>query len=180
LVSIQYWSSNRSANVRKADQTTLSDGGRDRINAELARLRKRREHLLTGLVSDEDTVGDSGDAADEIQQAEDVAFVDKQIAKLEGLLHGSGSANTPTGLLPDGAQVTLQLADGRVTTMRVISDVAEIPESPEAGQEDETLSADSPLGLALAGHQPGDTVSYETPQGPQRVQLLSVRLPPQQ
>jgi hypothetical protein len=37
--------------------TTLSDGGRDRINAELARLRKRREHLLTGLVSDEDTVG---------------------------------------------------------------------------------------------------------------------------
>src|ERR1700756_5662977 len=41
-----YGSSNRSANVRKADQTTLSDGGRDRINAELARLRKRREHLL--------------------------------------------------------------------------------------------------------------------------------------
>ena len=180
MVSIQYRSSNRSANVRKADQTTLSDGGRDRINAELARLRKRREHLLTGLVSDEDTVGNSGDAADEIQQAEDVAFVDKQIAKLEGLLHGSGSANTPTGLLPDGAQVTLRLPDGGVTTMRVISDVAEIPESPEAGQEDETLSADSPLGSALAGHQPGDTVSYETPQGPQRVQLLSVKLPPQQ
>jgi transcription elongation factor GreA len=34
--------------------------------------------------------------------------------------------------------------------------------------------------LALAGHQPGDTVSYETPQGPQRIQLLSVKLPPQQ
>jgi transcription elongation GreA/GreB family factor len=62
----------------------------------------------------------------------------------------------------------------------VISDVAEIPESPEAGQEDETMSPDSPLGLALAGHQPGDPVSYETPQGPQRVQLLSVKLPPQQ
>ena len=55
-----------------------------------------------------------------------------------------------------------------------------IPGSPEAGHGDETLSADSPLGLALAGHQPGDTVSYETPQGPQRVQLLSVKLPPQQ
>jgi transcription elongation GreA/GreB family factor len=64
--------------------------------------------------------------------------------------------------------------------MRVISDVAEIPESREAGQEDETLSADSPLGLALVGRQPGDTVSYETPPGPQRVQLLSVKLPPQQ
>jgi hypothetical protein len=52
--------------------------------------------------------------------------------------------------------------------------------SPEADQEDETLSPDSPLALALAGHQPGDTVSYEPPQGPQRVQLLSVKLPPQQ
>jgi transcription elongation GreA/GreB family factor len=167
--------------VRKADQTTLSDGAQDRINAELARLRKRREQLLAGLVSDEDTVGDSGDAADEIQQAEGVAFVDEQIAKLEGLLHGSGSANTLTGLLPDGAQVTLRLADGAVTTMRVISNVAEIPESTEAGQqEDETLSAHSPLGLALAAHQPGDTVSYETPQGQQRVELLTVKLPPQQ
>ena len=131
-------------------------------------------------MSDEDTVGDSGDAADEIQQAQDVAFVDKQIAKLEGLLHRSGSANTPMELLPDGAQVTLRLAYGGVTTMRVISDVAEIPGSPEASQEGETLSADSPLGLALAGHQPGDAVSYETPQGPQRVQLLSVKLPAQQ
>jgi len=169
-----------SANVRKADQTTLSDGGRDRINAELTRLKKRREHLLTGLVSDEDTVGDSGDAADEIQQAEDVGFVDSRSPSWRASYMAAGSANTPTGLLPDGAQVTLRLADGGVTTMRVISDVAEIPESPEAGQEDETLSADSPLGLALAGHQPGDTASYETPQGPQRVQLLSVKLPPQQ
>jgi transcription elongation GreA/GreB family factor len=108
-----------------------------RINAELARLRKRREHLLTGLVRDEDTVGNSGDAADEVQQAQDVAFVDKQIAKLDDLLHGSGSANTPMRLLPDGARVTLRLADGGVTTMRVISDVAEIPESQEAGHEDE-------------------------------------------
>ena len=65
--------------------------------------------------------------------------------------------------------------------MRVISNVAEIPESTEAGQqEDETLSAHSPLGLALAAHQPGDTVSYETPQGQQRVELLTVKLPPQQ
>ncbi len=64
--------------------------------------------------------------------------------------------------------------------MRVISDVAEIPESPGDDQEYETLSADSPLGLALAGQQSGDTVSYETPQGPQSVQLLSVRLPRQQ
>jgi transcription elongation GreA/GreB family factor len=62
----------------------------------------------------------------------------------------------------------------------VISVVDEIPEGPEVGEKDEMLTADSPLGLALAGHQPGDTVTYSTPQGEQHVKLLSVNLPPQQ
>jgi transcription elongation GreA/GreB family factor len=146
----------------------------------LARLRQRRERSLAGLESDEDTVGDRGDAADEVQQAEEVAFVDGRIAELEGLLLGGGSGNTATGLLPDGAAVTLRFPDGDVTTMRVISVVDEIPEGPEVGQEDETLTADSPLGRALAGHQPGDTVTYSTPQGEHHVELLSVNLPPQQ
>lgn len=146
----------------------------------MAQLRQRRERSLAGLESDEDTVGDRGDAADEIQQAEEVAFVDGRIAELEALLLGGGSGNTATGLLPDGAAVTLRFPDGDVTTMRVISVVDEIPEGPEVGQKDETLTADSPLGLALAGHQPGDTVTYSTPQGEQHVKLLSVNLPPQQ
>lgn len=38
-------------------------------------------------------------------------------------------------------------------------------------------TARSPLGQALAGHQPGDTVTYSTPQGPNQVQLLAVKLP---
>jgi transcription elongation factor GreA len=85
----------------------------------LARLRQRRERSLAGLESDEDTVGDRGDAADEIQRAEEVAFVDGRIAELEALLLGGGSGNTATGLLPDGAAVTLWFPDGDVTTMRV-------------------------------------------------------------
>jgi transcription elongation GreA/GreB family factor len=117
----------------------------------LARLRQRRERSLAGLESDEDTVGDRGDAAVEIQQAEEVAFVDGRIAELEALLLGGGSGNTATGLLPDGAAVTLRFPDGDVTTMRVISVVDEIPEGPEVGQEDETLTADSPLGRPLPG-----------------------------
>ena len=159
--------------------TTLSNEGRDRIAAELARLRQRREGLLAGLRSDEDTVGDHGDAADEIQLAEEVALIDDQIAELEGLLLSGGSGNTAAGLLPDGAEVTLRFPDGEVTTMRVISVVAEIPESFQDGSEDETLTADSPLGLALVGHQPGDTIAYSTPQGEQRVELVSVNLPAQ-
>jgi transcription elongation factor GreA len=145
----------------------------------LARLRQRREGLLAGLQSDEDTVGDRGDAADEIQLAEEVALVDDQIAELEGLLLSGGSGNTQAGLLPDGAEVTLRFPDGEVRTMRVISVVAEISEAFRDGSETETLTADSPLGLALVGHQPGESLTYSTPQGEQRVELVSVNLPAQ-
>lgn len=151
---------------------TLSDEGRARIAAELAQLRQRRDRLLAGLQSDEDTVGDRGDAADEIQQAEEVAFVNDRIAVLQELLLGGGPPSTAPGL-PNGTEVTLRFPDGEVTTMRVISVVEEIP----VGQH-ETLTTESPLGLALAQHRPGDTVTYSTPAGQQSVELLSVKLPP--
>jgi transcription elongation GreA/GreB family factor len=57
--------------------------------------------------------------------------------------------------------------------MHVISVVEETP----IGGEAETLTAGSPLGLALAGRQAGDTVTYTTPQGEIRVELLDVKYP---
>jgi transcription elongation GreA/GreB family factor len=136
----------------------------------LAALKKRRERLLAGLVSDEDSVGDRGDAADEIQQAEEVAFLDGRIADLEAVL--CGAETSTAGLLPDGTEVTLRFPDGEVTTMRVVAVVAQI-----ASGDDASLTADSPLGIALARHKPGDTLSYATPQGEQSVELLSVKPP---
>ena len=125
------------------------------------------------LEPDEDTVGDRGDAADEIQLAEELGFVDRRISELEATLQGGASAPSAAGALPDGAEVTVKLPDGQVVTMRVISVVEQIP----AHEVDETLTADSPLGLALAGHQPGDVVSYATPHGQEQVELLAIRLP---
>jgi transcription elongation factor GreA len=55
----------------------------------------------------------------------------------------------------------------------VISVIEETP----IGREAETLTAGSPLGLALAGRQAGDTVTYTTPQGENQVELLDVKYP---
>ena len=57
--------------------------------------------------------------------------------------------------------------------MQVISIVEETP----IGREGETLTARSPLGQALAGRKPGDTVTYSTPQGENQVELLAVKRP---
>ena len=142
-----------------------------RLEAELAELRRRREQLHAELQADAESVGDRGDAADALQRAEDLGGLDEQISRLTWLLAGGNA--TVEGQLPNGTQVKLRWPDGEETAMRVVNFIEETP----AGEEDSTLTADSPLGLALYGHKAGDTITYRTPRGEQTVTLLSIKQP---
>ena len=57
--------------------------------------------------------------------------------------------------------------------MRVVNYIEQTP----AGAEDTTLTADSPLGLALVGHKSGDRITYQTSRGELQVALLAIELP---
>lgn len=144
---------------------------RERLEAELAELRRRRDQLRSDLQGDAETVGDRGDAAEALQRAEDLAGVEEQIGRVSWLLAG-GNAAVP-GQLPNGTQVTLRWPDGEEATMRVVNFIEETP----AGAEDTTLTADSPLGLALFGRAAGETVTYRTPRGELQVELLAIEQP---
>lgn len=160
--------------VSKQDESTgLADEARGRVAAELTRLRERRDQLEIEVENDRGMVGDHGDAADAIQRADELADLDDRINQLDRLLLAGPSRVPNDGTLPAGTEVTLRFADGAVVTMLVISVIEQTP----LGREAETLTARSPLGLALAGHQPGDTVTYSTPQGQNQVELLEVKLP---
>lgn len=155
------------------ESAKLSDEARERIAAELARLRQRHDRLEAERDNDRGTVGDHGDAAYAIQRADELAVLDDRINELEWLLRTGTAPSNGGDTLPNGTEVTLRFPDGVVTTMQVVSMVEATP----AGREAETLTAASPLGLALAGHRPGDTVSYATPQGEYHVELLDVKFP---
>ena len=142
-----------------------------RLEAELAELRRRREQLHAELQADADAVGDRGDAAEALQRAEDLAGLDEQIGRLTWLLAGGNA--TVEGQLPNGTEVRLRFADGEEARMRVVNFIEETP----AGAEDTTLTADSPLGLALYGHKAGETITYLTPRGEQQVTLLAIKTP---
>lgn len=144
---------------------------RARLESELADLKKRRDQLRSELQGDAESVGDRGDAAESLQRAEDLAGVEEQISRLTWRLAGGNA--TVDGQLPNGTEVKLRWPDGEEVKMRVVNFVEETP----AGAEDTTLTADSPLGLALYGHQAGDTVSYRTPRGELQVTLLSIKEP---
>jgi transcription elongation factor GreA len=159
--------------VSEHDESTgLADEARDRIAAELARLRQRRDRLEIEVENDRGMVGDHGDAADAIQRADELAALDERINELDRVLR-AGPVSDDGATLPPGTEVTLRFADGSVVTMLVISIVEQTP----IGREAETLTAGSPLGRALAGHQPGDKVTYSTPQGENQVELLDVKFP---
>ena len=151
--------------------TNFAEQERARLESELADLRRRRDQLRADMVGDADTVGDRGDAADALQRAEDLGGVEEQIGRLTWLLAGGNT--TVEGQLPNGTKVKLRWPDGEETAMRVVNFIEETP----AGEEDTTLTADSPLGLALYGHKAGDTITYRTPRGEQTVTLLSIKRP---
>ena len=123
------------------------------------------------LEGDADTVGDRGDAADALQRSEDLAGIDEQINRLTWLLAG-GNADAP-GQLPNGTEVTVRFPGDEPVRMRIIHFLEETP----PGEEDTTLTSDSPLGLALFGRRAGETVTYSTPRGELQVELLAIDIP---
>ncbi len=151
--------------------TNFAEQERARLETELAELKRRRDQLRSDLQGDAETVGDRGDAAEALQRAEDLGGVEEQIGRVTWLLAGGNAA--VDGQLPNGTEVHLRWADGEEVTMRVVNFIEETP----AGAEDTTLTADSPLGLALYGHKAGDSVTYQTPRGELQVTLLSIKHP---
>ncbi|EHB55221.1 GreA/GreB family elongation factor [Mycolicibacterium rhodesiae JS60] len=151
--------------------TEFTGKERSRIEEELDDLRSRRDQMRAELQADAETVGDRGDDADALQRSEDLAGIEDQIKRLAWLLAG-GNADTP-GQLPNGTTVTLRFPGDEPVRMRIIHFLEETP----AGEEDTTLTSDSPLGLALFGRQAGERVTYSTPRGELQVDLLDIEFP---
>lgn len=158
---------------KQAKPAGLSNEARERITAELDRIRERRDRLEAEVRSDRGAVSDHADAADAIQRADELAGLDERIIELDRLLRAGPAPSDDTGTLPGGTEVTVRFDDGSVVTMQVIS----VVEATPIGREAETLTAGSPLGQALAGKKAGDTVTYTTPQGEKQVELLKVKYP---
>ncbi|MGB8386508.1 GreA/GreB family elongation factor [Mycobacterium sp.] len=152
---------------------SAADAARENLAAELERLRQRHYRLEGEVKNDRGMVGDHGDAAEAIQRADELVVLTERINELDRRLRAGPSNSDESTTLPGGTEVTVRFPDGEVVTMYVISIVEETP----AGREAETLTARSPLAQALAGHQPGDTVTYSTPQGENQVELIAVKLP---
>lgn len=151
------------------------DEARARIEEEIDLLRRDRDQLRRG-VGRQDAAGDRGDEATALEESDEVARLTARITALteqrdhlDEVVAGRGR---DTEQLADGTRVTVRYEDGTVETMDAVA-VTEEAEGPDEG----ILTLDSPLGRALVGSRPGDTVEYAAPTGPARVHVLAIRPP---
>ncbi|MEU8617588.1 GreA/GreB family elongation factor [Streptomyces sp. NPDC048623] len=137
------------------------------LKEELAELRTERAAVAAALRDEAGAVGDRADEADELQRADELARLDRRIARIEERLSGAAAAGAPSaGAVGVGSTVTVRFEDGGESTVHV-TELAD-PDDPAL------VTSDSPLGTALLGRRAGDTVTYRAPGGPMSAVVVSV------
>jgi transcription elongation factor GreA len=148
----------------------ITQEGYEKLLEELAYLRdvKRKEiaDRLRDALEGEDMGGDLEAGYEATKQEQ--AFVEGRIRELEALLSNPELVEECEGdVVGVGAVVTIQ-EDG------VEPEVYKIVGAVEASPRDGRISNESPLGVALMGHCPGDDVIVEAPGGLFTVRVLNV------
>lgn len=148
----------------------LTPTGYARLMAELDHLRTVRRHEVSDRLRGAREVG-VWDSPEFLAAREEQAFVEGRIATLERLLAEaevveiSTTAEWPS--VEIGSTVVLRDDEGEEERYAVVG-------AMEADPAQGRISNQSPVGRALLGHRPGDTVEVETPGGPRRLTVVEI------
>ncbi len=154
------------------DQQYLTPAGRHEIEQELARLRAARTESEHRLGDSMLLAGDAGDVGQYLDEQREQDLIDRRIELLEERLSTAQpveSAESPRGGAVIGTATELEDLDTGVHSRFELVSSAE--SNPSRGR----LSVESPVGRALVGHRPGDTIEVLTPKGRRHLKLLEVR-----
>jgi len=150
-----------------SEPAPISDAARHALEQELADLRTERRTVAATLQDSDSDVGDSADEADELLRADQLQRLDARIEALTTRLSQADVAGPPpTDMVGVGSTVAVRFDDGTVETFQIGETAEEL--------DPRLVTADSPLGRALLGHRPGDTVTYKTPEGPATAVVVSL------
>ena len=150
----------------------VTPAGLEKLTAELAVLRSKREALLEGIKAGAEGAGVLGLAAAHFDAPDELARLDRQIAMLEDRL-GSATVVQPDpadGELGIGERARLRdLETGELVEYRL---VGAGEGDPAAG----SISYVSPVGSALFGRRVGDVIEVEAPGGLLRLEILEIQI----
>ncbi|WP_330461485.1 GreA/GreB family elongation factor [Streptomyces sp. NBC_00820] len=148
------------------DPEPISAEARQALEKELAVLRHERG-LAAATLQDTTETGDHADQADELQRSEETARLDRRIDEITVRLRQADLAGpAATDVVGVGSTVTVRFPDGSTDTFQI----SELPDADDR----QLVTADSPLGGALLGRRPGDTVRYHAPDGEASAVVVSI------
>lgn len=149
----------------------LTEEGAADLRKELDELVKVRRPALANKLKEAREMGDLSENADYIDAKEQQAFLEGRIQQLEHVLRSA------TIISDDQRSNATVHVGNRVT---VVEDGFDEPEEyvivgvAEASPSEGKISNESPLGRALLGRAPGDSVVVEAPAGELRFTIKSI------
>jgi transcription elongation factor GreA len=160
------------------DPTTwLTQEAFDRLTDELAYLKGEGRRKVSAKIAQAREEGDLSENGGYHAAREEQGHQEARIRQLTNMLENAQVGETPVGsdeVVP-GVSVTIYYDDDPEDTDTFLLGSREL-----VGLDDsvdvEVFSPQSPLGAAILGHRPGDTVSYTAPTGrPIEVTILEVK-----
>ena len=154
----------------RVSETHLTPETYERLQAELDDLTGRGRVEIAQAIEAARALGDLSENADYHAAKDSQGKMETRIRQLQALL---GSAVIVEGAADDGAVST-----GTLVSLRYEGDEhveRYLVGSIEERRDDASVvSPGSPLGQALMGHGPGDTVEYEAPGGTLKVVIVDI------
>ncbi|MDO5739836.1 MAG: transcription elongation factor GreA [Ornithinimicrobium sp.] len=153
----------------------LTQEAYDRLSAELSRLTGEGRSDISRRIEDAREEGDLKENGGYHAAKEEQGKMEARIRQLEALLRNAvvGTAPADDGVVEPGMVVTVEMfGDTEIFLLgsrEIIDD----------GDDLDVFSEKSPLGAAIAGHRPGDVVTYGAPNGKQ-VEVKIIKAKPYQ
>ena len=146
----------------------VSADGLRKLQAELAELRTTKRAEVAQRIHAAMEFGDFTENSELEQAKNDQAFLEGRIMTLEQMIKNAQLIDPKArhDLVEVGSKVTVE-ADGQKENYVIVG-------SAEAAPQDGKISNESPVGRALLGHRPGETVKMSVPAGTIEMKILAV------
>ena len=155
--------------MKKEDFFELTAEGFLELETELNELKnvKRKEVIIA--LKEARAQGDLSENADYDAARNDQAQIESRIKELEYKLEHSKIVDTRKkgSGIGIGSVVTVKVEDGDEEEYKIVSSV-------EADPFNNKISVESPIGMAIKDHKPGDTVLVESPNGGYNITIMKV------
>lgn len=151
------------------EQSFLTADGAKTLREELDQLLNIERPALAAKLKEAIAMGDLSENADYHDAKERQGFLEGRIRYLESVLRSATiiDEDSSGGVVRVGSEVTIQEEGFDAETYRIVGPA-------EANPREGRISNESPLGAALLGKKSGQTVKYQTPDGPMKVKIKKV------